>query len=287
MNLVSALRIINSSDMSRKMYLAMWQYVVNNDGEEPSSVLQLGVPPSLHDFKRFLRGKDAEDSTRNYTDDSDTYGFFTLDSDSVYHLRDYAEPFKPKSDMKTKAHDHCVSSNGGSIGLYCDTQIPICLSLVNLLVEFNTELSIPTQETNTMSTISNRAKSATNAMVAANKDAGLLAAQLAVGKVGLTLANKAIKPKVPMLARGYVGTVYGDAVVANIVLLGVQAFAPENKKANAVANAMVKNAAVMLMQEIDIEALISSMFDGLEGSKIDQLLASEALEETHSKIIID
>lgn len=305
MDITKALEIINRSRETRCLYLRIWAYIVSHDGRIPQSKQDLqGIsPPDItgRGFKQLLQRRDASDYISNYEGDDETSGFLTVDNDSSNCLNSYDKPFKA-IDCEV---DNCMRDGG--IELYQDCQIPLSARLLALCVVFDPELfngtadpvtpkqNTPlTSEKMQMSTITNRAKNAISTAATVNKDAALLAAELAVGKAGLTLANKALKPKVPMLARGYVGTVYGDAVVANLVLVGVQAFAPNNAKANAVANAMVRNAAVMLMQEIDIEGLINSMFDGIEGGKVDELTAAFAaangragLDENSDKIIID
>lgn len=303
MDITKALEIINRSRETRCLYLRIWAYIVSHDGRIPQSKQDLqGIsPPDItgRGFKQLLQRRDASDYVSGYEGDDETSGFLTVDNDSSNCLNSYDKPFKA-IDCEV---DNCMRD--GSIELYQDCQIPLSARLLALCVVFDPELfsgstAAPKQNTPLtsekmqMSTITNRAKNAISTAATVNKDAALLAAELAVGKAGLTLANKALKPKVPMLARGYVGTVYGDAVVANLVLVGVQAFAPNNAKANAVANAMVRNAAVMLMQEIDIEGLINSMFDGIEGGKVDELTAAFAaangrasLDENSDKIIVD
>lgn len=306
MGITKALEIINTSKQTRSLYLRIWAYIVSHDGILPQSKqdLQGTSPPDItgRGFKQLLQRKDAYDYASDYEGDDETSGFLTVDNDSSNCLNSYDKPFKA-IDCEV---DNCMRDGG--IDLYQDCQIPLSARLLALCVVFypelfsgstaapkqNTPLTNTSEKMQMSTTISNRAKNALSTAATVNKDAAFLAAELAVGKAGLTLANKAIKPKTPLLARGYVGTVYGDAVVANLVLVGVQAFAPNNAKANAVANAMVRNAAVMLMQEIDIEGLINSMFDGIEGGKVDELTAAFAaangranLDENSDKIIID
>lgn len=295
MDLQKALALINSSVDARIMYLALWAYIVEYN-QLPDSADEINDAPDLEnssDYMDWLREVDAHLYRQSY--DGQALGYLTLDGDSPKVIRSYRHTFESIRPQRDGTFHPSVCGNKN---LFVDTQIPITKQLVEKMLELlgKTVVPNPTQskEVNPMSTIANRAKNALSTAGTVNKDAAFLAAELAVGKAGLTLANKALKPKVPMLARGYVGTVYGDAVVANLVLVGVQAFAPNNAKANAVANAMVRNAAVMLMQEIDIEGLINSMFDGIEGGKVDELTAAFAaangragLDENSDKIIVD
>lgn len=306
---LDVLKYINISKQTRSLYLRVWAYIVSHDGILPQSKQDLqGIsPPDItgRGFKQLLQRKDAYDYVCPYEGDDETSGFLTVDGDSCNCLNSYDVPFRA---IECEIDNSMLDDE---IDLYQDCQIPLSARLLALCVMFDPELfngtadpvtpkqTAPlTQQTSEKmqmsTTISNRAKNALSTAATVNKDAALLATELAVGKAGLTLANKAVKPKVPLLVRSYVGSVYGDAVIANLVLLGVQAFAPTNAKANAVANAMVRNAAVMLMQEIDIEGLINSMFDGIEGGKVDELTAAfsaanglAGLDANSDKIIVD
>ncbi len=137
---------------------------------------------------------------------------------------------------------------------------------VNLKHETNTT------ETTGKTTMTTSIKKTATATLTTNKDAALLAAKVAVGKAGNKVITKAIKPKLPLMARGYADGVVGSLVAANVAQIAVNQFMPDNRKAKIIADAMVQAAMLDLLGEIDIEGMMDSMLDKVKGTKVDKLL---------------
>lgn len=142
----------------------------------------------------------------------------------------------------------------------------------------NTTSNTPSSTTNESegkSKMAQSIKATAAATVSTNKDAALLAAKVAVGKAGNKLVIQAVKPKLPMIARGYADTVFGSLIAANIAQVAVNQFMPDNRKAKVVADAMVQAAMLDVLGEIDIEGMMDGMLTKVKGAKVEKLLSAE------------
>jgi len=116
------------------------------------------------------------------------------------------------------------------------------------------------------------------ATLESNKAGGILALKVAVGKAANRTAVRAIKGKLPMMARGYADTPLGALVVANLAQVAVHQFASTNLKAATVADAMVQAAMLDVVNMIDIDTLMDGILDKVSDTKIDDLI--KATEES-------
>lgn len=127
-------------------------------------------------------------------------------------------------------------------------------------VNSNTQ-SVNTQITenkgkNTMTKIAN--------IVAANKSAVVNAAKLEAGKIALTQITKVAAKKAPFMIKGYIDTPIGRVVIANLLSVAVDQYAPSNQKAKAVAGAAMEAAMLEMVQSFNIAEMIDEMVKGID-----------------------
>lgn len=127
-------------------------------------------------------------------------------------------------------------------------------------VNSNTQ-SVNTQTTenkgkNTMTKIAN--------IVAANKSAVVNAAKLEAGKIALTQITKVAAKKAPFMIKGYIDTPIGRVVIANLLSVAVDQYAPSNQKAKAVASAAMEAAMLEMVQSFNIAEMIDEMVKGID-----------------------
>ncbi|WYC17550.1 hypothetical protein [Salmonella phage vB_SpuM_X5] len=128
------------------------------------------------------------------------------------------------------------------------------------VVNSNTQ-SVITQTTenkgkNTMTKIAN--------IVAANKSAVVNAAKLEAGKIALTQITKVAAKKAPFMIKGYIDTPIGRVVIANLLSVAVDQYAPSNQKAKAVAGAAMEAAMLEMVQSFNIAEMIDEMVKGID-----------------------
>lgn len=92
--------------------------------------------------------------------------------------------------------------------------------------------------------------------LAANKEMAKSAAYLEAGRIVNNKLVQVVTPKLPMLARGYAQTPVGKLAMANLMLMGVQRFKPENQQLAKLGYAAVTQAYTEAFQSLDIEGLI-------------------------------
>lgn len=133
-------------------------------------------------------------------------------------------------------------------------------NIENHAVNSNTQ-SVNTQTTenkgkNTMTKIAN--------IVAANKSAVVNAAKLEAGKIALTQITKVAAKKAPFMIKGYIDTPIGRVVIANLLSVAVDQYAPNNQKAKAVAGAAMEAAMLEMVQSFNIAEMIDEMVKGID-----------------------
>ena len=138
-------------------------------------------------------------------------------------------------------------------------------------VNSNTQ-SVNTQTTenkgkNTMTKIAN--------IVAANKSAAVNAAKLEAGKIALTQITKVAAKKAPFMIKGYIDTPIGRVVIANLLSVAVDQYAPSNQKAKAVAGAAMEAAMLEMVQSFNIAEMIDEMVKGIDISTFTTSTESE------------
>ena len=123
-----------------------------------------------------------------------------------------------------------------------------------------------TENVNTQTT-ENKGKNAMTKIaniVAANKSAVVNAAKLEAGKIALTQITKVAAKKAPFMIKGYIDTPIGRVVIANLLSVAVDQYAPSNQKAKAVAGAAMEAAMLEMVQSFNIAEMIDEMVKGID-----------------------
>ncbi|QIN99946.1 hypothetical protein ende_7 [Salmonella phage ende] len=103
-----------------------------------------------------------------------------------------------------------------------------------------------------------------SSIVAANKSAVVNAAKLEAGKIALTQITKVAAKKAPFMIKGYIDTPIGRVVIANLLSVAVDQYAPTNAKAKVVAGAAMEAAMLEMVQSFNIAEMIDEMVKGID-----------------------
>ncbi|QIQ61525.1 hypothetical protein bux_7 [Salmonella phage bux] len=114
-----------------------------------------------------------------------------------------------------------------------------------------------------------------SSIVAANKSAVVNAAKLEAGKIALTQITKVAAKKAPFMIKGYIDTPIGRVVIANLLSVAVDQYAPTNAKAKAVAGAAMEAAMLEMVQSFNIAEMIDEMVKGIDISTSTQSAETE------------
>lgn len=123
---------------------------------------------------------------------------------------------------------------------------------------FNIKL---TQKENKMATV--KTISTTSAeLLSTNKDNVKLVAQVTAGKAINTKVIKMIKPKVPVMLRGYLDTPMAAPIVSNVIAFAIKHYT-DNTNAHAVADMMLQASAFQLADSLNIDLFLEELLDGI------------------------
>lgn len=100
-------------------------------------------------------------------------------------------------------------------------------------------------------------------VVSVNKTAAISAARITGGKIAIKNITKLIAPKLPIMVRGYADTSVGQLVIANLFKFAIENYAPQNKNAVLVADAMLEGAMINVLEGFNIEEMIESVLKGV------------------------
>lgn len=96
-------------------------------------------------------------------------------------------------------------------------------------------------------------------MIAANKTIAVTGAYMEAGRVANNQVAKLVSAKAPLMVRGYVDTPMGKVVLANLTMMAIDQFRPNDAKLKKVANAMGAVAYQELIQTLDIEGMLNEL----------------------------
>ena len=106
-------------------------------------------------------------------------------------------------------------------------------------------------------------KQTANVMVGANKEAGLLAAQITGGNILNDRLFKMALPHLPGGAAIFLNNPAGKALLANAFAAGLVHFMPNNQKAALASGMMVQSAMIQLAGTFNIEEMVDEFLDGV------------------------
>lgn len=96
-----------------------------------------------------------------------------------------------------------------------------------------------------------------------NKTLALHAATLETGRAANDRILKMLRPKLPMMVRGYVDHPMAKLAVANAVSLAVQQYRPANAIAAQISDAMIASAYQEFIATFDIPGMLDELFAGV------------------------
>ena len=113
------------------------------------------------------------------------------------------------------------------------------------------------------------------ASVAANKEAGIAAAKLKVGKTAINLVIQMVKPKMPIGTKGFIEHPIAGIALANAAKIAVEQMAGDNLKAKAITEAMLTYSYFELIDKIDFEGMLEEMTAKFKGASVDKLVKAQ------------
>jgi hypothetical protein len=100
-------------------------------------------------------------------------------------------------------------------------------------------------------------------VVTKNKDAIKLAAKLEVGNTAANILSNKIKKQMPLMMQGYAEHPLFKVAIGNAAAAAITHFAPNNKKANLVGDAMIAASMQQFVQSFDMPSLIEELVSGV------------------------
>lgn len=105
----------------------------------------------------------------------------------------------------------------------------------------------------TMSKISN--------LIEINKTSATSAAYMEAGHIANKQLGKVMSKQLPMMVRGYADTPLGHLIMANLAVLAIDHFRPDQRQLRRLAQAMQVQAYQELLQKLDIDGMIDDLLD--------------------------
>ncbi len=116
------------------------------------------------------------------------------------------------------------------------------------------------------STLSMTIKEVASTLVEGNKVAFTANASRRAGSMFNQRAVALIKPKLPVMVRGYADTELGEFVVANLIAAAIIKFGYTNDKLLMLADAGVTAANDKLLGSFNLEEMVNDLIDGIDTS---------------------
>ena len=104
-----------------------------------------------------------------------------------------------------------------------------------------------------------------------NKAAMVTAAKIEIGNVAVKQAVKVVKSQMPLMVKGYMDLPVAEIIVANLVVMGIKQFAPDNEKAAIVADAMLIAAMQTQLKDFNIQKMVDDFVNGIDLSALGKL----------------
>ena len=105
-------------------------------------------------------------------------------------------------------------------------------------------------------------KNTAAALVGQNKDNAISVARVTAGKAINKKLVSLVKPKLPMMARGFADNPIFALAMANAIAFGIKNYT-ENSKANLAADMMLEAAAFQTAEAFEIDDMIEDLLDGI------------------------
>ena len=100
-----------------------------------------------------------------------------------------------------------------------------------------------------------------NALIEINKTSAASAAYMEAGHIANKQLGKVMSKQLPMMVRGYADTPLGHLIMANLAVLAIDHFRPDQRQLRRLAQAMQVQAYQELLQELDIDGMIDDLLD--------------------------
>ena len=100
-----------------------------------------------------------------------------------------------------------------------------------------------------------------NNLIETNKNSASSAAYMEAGYIANKQLGKVLGKQLPMMVRGYADTPLGHLVLANLALLAIDHFRPDQRQLRRLTQAMQVQAYQELLKELDIDGMIDDLLE--------------------------
>lgn len=122
----------------------------------------------------------------------------------------------------------------------------------------------------------NKVSSTVDTVKNANIEAVKVTAKILAGKALNTMVQEKIVPKLPIMIRGYGQTDLGKILLANVAATALTYYAPNDKRARMISEAMLQAAMVDLMANFDVEGMVKEFLSSDEAKRITEDTSAES-----------
>lgn len=98
-------------------------------------------------------------------------------------------------------------------------------------------------------------------LIEINKTSATSAAYMEAGHIANKQLGKVMSKQLPMMVRGYADTPLGHLIMANLAVLAIDHFRPDQRQLRRLAQAMQVQAYQELLKELDIDGMIDDLLD--------------------------
>lgn len=119
-----------------------------------------------------------------------------------------------------------------------------------------------------------------NNLIETNKNSASSAAYMEAGHIANKQLGKVMSKQLPMMVRGYADTPLGHLIMANLAVLAIDHFRPDQRQLRRLAQAMQVQAYQELLKELDIDGMIDDLLDNGSIKRALSKLKDSGEEET-------
>lgn len=123
------------------------------------------------------------------------------------------------------------------------------------------EAASRTSHTHTNTATQEPKMSKLNNLIETNKNSASSAAYMEAGYIANKQLGKVLGKQLPMMVRGYADTPLGHLVLANLALLAIDHFRPDQRQLRRLTQAMQVQAYQELLKELDIDGMIDDLLE--------------------------
>jgi ribosomal protein L18 len=115
-----------------------------------------------------------------------------------------------------------------------------------------------------------------------NKEAALSTAKRVAGRALIKKVTKLIKPKLPVLVRGYAETPLFEALIGNLIAIALKQYTT-NQKAQFAADAMIEASMDSIAMNFNLDSMLDNLLSGISIPGIEEEVVAKVQKPTKTK----